>query len=260
MTDIIFYSLEQQDEFIYNIFDHKKGGYFLDIASGHPVAGNNTYSLEKYNQWTGLSFDVYDSVHLYGWDDTRTSRFVHMDVCTDQFTEFLRRNVPKDLIVDYVSLDVNGPHPDMVTDALRRVIDAGVKFKAVTFEHEVHVGYEGNRTESRKLLEAQGLIRLFEDVKLWGVQFTNPTIQSFEDWWIDPQYFDPKLLEAARSNMYYPDVIEVLKENRNNPYTATHANCRAFRSEYTTFWHDGERAEITNWFNQIAPYSDRNHK
>ena len=252
MQQIAFYSHEQQDEFIYNIFDHKQNGTFLDIASGHPIIGSNTASLEKFNQWTGFSFDIVNSIELYQWDYFRTSKFIHMDVCSEQFTQFLKDNIPKDLVIDYVSLDVNGPQPDMVTTALRRVVDAGVKFKAVTFEHEIHVGYDGNRTASREILESLGLIRLFDDVRLWGVQFTtNPITQAFEDWWIDPTYFDPKILEAQRSNLFYPEVIEVIKQNRNNPYIATHNCCRAFPDEYNTYWHEGERIEIEQWIRHV---------
>jgi hypothetical protein len=245
------YSHEQQDEFIYNIFDHKTNGYFLDIAAGHPIIGSNTYSLEKFNQWTGFGFDIVDS-ETYGWSEHRTSNFVQMDVCSEEFTTFLKNNIPQDLVVDYVSLDVNGPTEEMVTTALQRVIDAGVKFKAVTFEHEVHRGIDINRTESRKLLEGLGLVRLFEDVRLWGIQYhTNPTNQSFEDWWIDPQYFDPKLLEAARADLFYPDVIKVLQENRNNPYEVIHHCCRAFREEYDTFWHEADFQDIIRWYQKI---------
>jgi len=42
---IEFYSLEQQDEFILNLFDHKRNGTFLDVSCWHPIGGSNTYYL-----------------------------------------------------------------------------------------------------------------------------------------------------------------------------------------------------------------------
>ena len=46
-TNVVkFYSHEQQDEFIFNLFGAKRGGSFLDISCSHPVVGSNTYTLE----------------------------------------------------------------------------------------------------------------------------------------------------------------------------------------------------------------------
>ena len=201
---------------------------------------------------TSIPYTEKEDYEAYcGWSTIRKSPLHLIDVTTDQFTQFLKDNIPTDLVIDYVSLDVNGPRPDMVTEALERVLDAGVKFKSVTFEHEIHVGYDETLNDSRRILEELGFVKLAADVRLWGIQFSNPTTQSFEDWWIDPQYFDPKLLEAATSNLYYFDVIETIKNNRANSYTVQHHCNRAYPDEYDTFWHDGNRQELVSWFNQL---------
>lgn len=253
---IEFYSHEQQDEFVFNIFNHKTGGYFLDIAAGHPWIGSNTYTLEKQFGWQGLCFDVYDYEQNFQWSQHRSAPFVLMDVCTDQFTDFIKNTVPSRLVVDYVSLDVNGPNVDMVLIALKKLINSGIRFKSVTFEHECWLGdgNETNRIESRKILEGLGLVRLFEDVKLWGLQFSRTGNYSFEDWWIDPLHFDYRLLLAKRSNLFYNEAIEVLKENRSNTYLAKHMCSRAHQEEYCTFWNPGERQEVLNFFEQIKSH------
>jgi hypothetical protein len=251
MNTLEFYSHEQQDEFIFNLFNGKSNGFFLDIAAGHPMIGSNTYMLEKNFNWTGIGFDIYDSEALYQWSQLRQSRFVAMDVCTEQMTTFLSSNIPSDLVVDYVSLDVNGPAEDLVLVALEKVLDAGVKFKACTFEHEFHRGITGNRDKSRQLLEARGMKRLFGDVKLWGLQFEKTGEYSFEDWWVDPAYFEPEILSIQADNLFYCDAVSTIKNYRNIPHIAVHNCCRAFRDEYKTFWNPSEHAEIMRWFEQI---------
>lgn len=249
---IDFYSLEQQDEFIFNIFDQKTNGTFLDVCCWHPIGGSNTYTLEKQFGWSGVCFDINDSERLYQWSSHRKSPFVNMDVTSPQFKEYLKNNIPPGQIIDYVSLDVDGL---ATLEALKSIIDAGVKFKAVTYEHEYCLYNTLYRDPARKILEDLGFVRLFSDIKAWTINLTatqndNDT-ESFEDWWIHPDYFDPALPSIKASNLYYDQCIDILKKFKNANYDCKHQCCRAFPDEYTFYLREEDRAPMLELFRRL---------
>ena len=246
MSTIEFHSHEQQDEYIYNIFNKKQNGFFLDISCGNPTIGSNSYTLEKFCGWTGIGFDILDVEARDGWSSKRTSPFVQMDVTSSQMTEYLKTNIPADLVVDYISLDVDAGGTSLALQALQRVLDAGVKFKAMTFEHEYHSHGPELRDTQRKLLEAQGMVMLFEDVKGWTIgNSRHNNTEYYEDWWIHPDYFDVSLLGVKTQGLYTFECVEVLRNYLNqNDYTADHVCCRSFPDEYKLFWDSREEA---NW-------------
>ena len=249
---IEFYSLEQQDEFIFNIFNYKTNGTFLDVSCWHPVGGSNSYTLENQFGWTGFGFDINDSNTLYSWNTHRTSPFVQMDVLSKEFTQYLKDNIPAGEVIDYVSLDVDGL---ATVQALENIIAAGVKFKAVTFEHEFFIHNEIFRDASRKILEDLGFVRLFSDIKLLTVNMASQhkinDTESFEDWWIHPDYFDKNLLTISATSLYYKECIELLKKFKNADYTCTHHCCKAFPDEYTYYLDTADVGPMLELFERI---------
>lgn len=247
MQYIEFNSHEQQDEFIFNLFAGKRNGTFLDISCSNPRIGSNTFTLEKYQEWEGYCFDIMDVDELYRWTKVRSSPCVIGDATTEGLTEFLKENVTD--VVDYISLDVDSANNNLAFVVLNRVIDSGVRFRAMTFEHEHYIHGDTLRAPSRELLESQGYVRLFEDVKPW-IYGPNDTF-SFEDWWIDPKYFDESILSVQASNLFYFECVDRLRKVMNIPYRAQHNCCRAWPDQYCLYWHDREKAELTEYFRQF---------
>lgn len=239
--NIEFHSHEQQDEFIFNLFFGKTNGFFLDIACGHPRIGSNTYTLEKYNNWNGFGFDIGNVEGELQWSQYRKSGFVQLDVTSQAMTDYLKAAVPQDQVVDYISLDVDAGGRNLALPALERVLAAGIRFKAMTFEHEAHIHGPDVRNKVYELLTAQGYVPLFEDVRLWAGGLSDDTNYTFETWWIDPTHFDPKVLEAKSSRLYYFDCVEKLKNTLGNDYQATHVCSRGWPEEYSLFWNDSDR-------------------
>lgn len=253
MQTIEFYSHEQQDEFIFNLFQKKTNGFFLDISCGNPIIGSNTYALEKFCGWTGFGFDITDAEGTHQWSQKRTAQFVQADATSPELTEFLKANIPAGTIVDYISLDVDAAGTNLAFKALQRVIDSGVRFKAMTFEHEYYQHGDSIRSPARELLESQGYVRLFEDVRLWACGQQDDSTMYFEDWWIDPAHFDPSILESARTGLYYYRCVERLKKALGNEYTATHRCSRAWPEEYNLFWTQGEEDNLKEFFKHTLP-------
>lgn len=253
MKTINFYSFEQQDEFIVNLFKLKKQGFFLDIACQNPIQGNNTYTLEKEFDWNGLCFDIDDThtklgyvtadgqIHKPRWEEVRNSPFIQMDATSDLFKNFLVDRIPKDLVVDYISLDVDTPTgQNLALDVLHKIIEAGVRFKAMTFEHEVYK--HTIQQSSREILENQGYRRLFSNVRLWGGGIYPDEGAFFEDWWIDPRYFDPNILDIASTGQYFFDCAEAMKTYAKSEYQP-HRHCSVAHARevdiYSTYGHHG---------------------
>lgn len=256
MQTIEFYSHEQQDEFIYNLFQQKQNGIFLDISCGNPIIGSNTYALERFCGWTGFGFDISNVEQDHQWSAKRTARFVQSDATSQALTDFLSTNIPSGTVVDYISLDVDANGTNLAFLALERVIASGIRFRAMTFEHEAHIHGDKIRQPARALLESQGYVRLFEDVRLWSGGVSNDQSAHFEDWWIDPSQFDPSLLEAAQTGQHYFKCVADLKEHLGNQYTATHKCSRAWPEEYSVFWNDNERHQLEDLFSQMTKKRD----
>jgi hypothetical protein len=248
---IEFHSHEQQDEFIYNLFGCKNNGFFLDISCSTPKIGSNTYSLEKYCGWTGIGVDLLDIEKLHKWSSHRTSKFIQADATSVDLTDLLISNIPSDRVVDYISLDVDAAGTNLAFLALERVIASGVKFKAMTFEHEHYIHGNKIRGPARELLESKGYIRLFEDVQYWDEGADGGKNMRFEDWWIHPDYFDEKIISAAKSDLYYYQCIDHLKDLMGHTYTATHVCSRGWPEEYSMFNHQAEEQALAGILSNI---------
>ena len=45
--DLGFHQMTDQENFIINILNKKKNGYYVELGAAHYSKGNNTYTLEK---------------------------------------------------------------------------------------------------------------------------------------------------------------------------------------------------------------------
>ena len=254
--NIEFHSHEQQDEFIFNLFKDQKEGFFLDISCGHPLIGSNSYALEKYCGWKGFGFDIGDVEADLQWSQHRTNPFIKMDATSANLTDFLISNIPVGKVVDYISLDVDAAGTNLALQSLKRVLDSKIRFKAMTFEHECHIHGPDIRDEASALLETQGYIRLFEDVRLWGGGIVDDAGATFEDWWIDPQYFDSNITTITDTGPYYWEAVAELKKFQKNEYTAKHRCCRAWPDEYDLFWNDGDERTQKDFMSRMTQRID----
>jgi len=53
-----WYSADKQDQIIAKYFNHKKGGYFVELGGDTGIRKSNTFGLESYLKWNGLVIEA----------------------------------------------------------------------------------------------------------------------------------------------------------------------------------------------------------
>jgi len=175
----------RQDEFVVNMTNHKKNGFFLEIGSMDPVKINNTYILEKEYGWTGIMVE-YDKKWLSHYQEKRPNSIHAMEDATkiNYKTLFEENNVPLNSDYLQIDLEVNDGGTMRTLNKLKKEVLGKYKFATITFEHDIyHTNFLNTRLESRKIFEDLGYLRIFSDVNSVG---SCP----FEDWYIHPELID----------------------------------------------------------------------
>jgi hypothetical protein len=194
------YSDAYQDIFTLKLFNNQKG-FYLDIGCSDGISKNNTYLLEC-NGWKGISIDNRIS-------EIEQFRLNRKDPCylVDATEKTLilnileKENSPKS--IDYLSLDID----DSSLACLLNFPHYKYRFKFLTFEHDIYAGRQDcidRKKQAPPFLESLGYIRIVDNVSLDGLLY--------EDWFIDPIYFDIKRFKNIinESNLSYQDIFERL--------------------------------------------------
>lgn len=153
-------------------------GYWLEIGAGHPIKANNTYLLEQQG-WQGYSLELTDVTAA--WQGQRQTVPVITDALEFDYYDLPRHDW------DYLSIDIE---PAAHTyHCLRRIIQAGHRFRAVTFEHDLYADPDNQHIQKAALefLESYGYRRYIKNVS----RVDRPEIV-FEDWYVGPGDLRPE--------------------------------------------------------------------
>jgi hypothetical protein len=177
-----------QDEWIYKaavLGEQLRVGTFLDVGCGHPIDGNNTFELERLG-WHGVLVDV-NGIFRSVIRENRSSPFVCADAALIDWSEIWLEHALPD-VIDYLSFDVDGA----LMPAFENLPFDRARFRYLTIEHD-HYAY-GNRprAQMRVMLGDLGYELLCPDVMCNGL--------AYEDWWIDPDLVDARMVAAFRTS------------------------------------------------------------
>lgn len=167
------YSQVGQDKWVLSLFPKGHKGFFLDLGCNDPSFYNNTLLLEEQG-WFGYAFDLSNLKEAWM---SRSAEFIQSNVLSYDFEN--NKNIPK--LVDYMSVDVDDLGTNYKT--IKRLLELGFDFKALTIEHNLYIGEAFARFErapQRELLWSLGYILVHGDV--------DDSDNKFEDWWINPKY------------------------------------------------------------------------
>lgn len=166
-----------QDLFVINILKEKKNGLFFDIGGGEPIKINNTYLLEKYYNWSGISIDN-NAEYKVQWDnsDRNSSNYLVDDALTVNYDKLLTDLLEKNKTdrIDYLSIDLEPP--EITLQTLLKFPLEKCRFSVITFEHDYYRNNLHILETSRKLFEKHNYKLVIDN------------INHQEDWWIDSTY------------------------------------------------------------------------
>lgn len=113
-----------------------KNGIYLEIGACLPQLSSNTYVLEVYNNWKGISIEL-DTSRIPVWeaDSDRKNKVYWDNALTFDYADALLKN-DLTMKVNYLSCDIEPPSNTFL--ALQRVIDQGITFDCITFEHDLY--------------------------------------------------------------------------------------------------------------------------
>lgn len=179
------YSQTYQDMFVLTMLNGKQHGKFLEIGAQDPIVFSNTYLLETIFGWNGISIDIDETV-VQKHKELRKNNFILGNALKVNY-EAVLSNYPKQ--IDYLQIDID---PSIQSfNCLSMLPLKDYRFSVITFEHDAYRDENGSyvRTASRTILKQHGYI-------LMAGNISNTSHDDvYEDWWVDPNTVDPKLIE-----------------------------------------------------------------
>ena len=179
------YSQALQDMFILSVLNGKRNGTFLEVGGYAPIFISNTYLLEKYFGWSGVSIDYDPIVEPQFRNTGRTAKFITADATKLDYDKILSEFSSNHL--GYLQIDVE---PNIQSlNCLKLIPLDKYKFSVITFEHD-HYSKEtpkeyndAIRKESEEILESYGYIAVAKNIENLGED-------EFEGWYLLKEDFD----------------------------------------------------------------------
>lgn len=182
-----------QDIFVLSMFNGMREGTYLEIGSCFGEDLNNTCILERYYGWRGTGVDI-DREFVADYNANRTNQAVLGDALQVDYVKMLRDAGIESNDIDYLSCDCEPP--TVTFAALQRVIDQGLRFGVITFEHDCYAHGPEIRDSSREYLQSKGYELVVSNIS------ASPNLdnQNFEDWWVHPELVDPAFIELFKAD------------------------------------------------------------
>ena len=171
------YSEAYQDMFVLSMLNGKKNGTYLEIGSGDPVYGNNTYLLEKDFGWKGISLDISEEF-VKAHNNQRNHMCLLKDATATNYAALFAAHGVGD-VIDYLQIDCDPPSVSF--KALLSIPFEKYKFRVITFEHDHYANpTEGYREKSRNFLTSLGYV-------LFTSNISPDKNRPYEDWFVHPE-------------------------------------------------------------------------
>lgn len=161
-----------QDLFAYQICKNKT---YIEIGANRPIKRNNTYLLEN-KGYKGYSIEFNTKWQRF-WNKAQRKNNIYF---TDAITfDYLQANQENNLTnkIGYLSCDI-----EPVTNtfsALKRVINQGIEFECITFEHDIYQSDIDLREKVNSFLFKNNYKIAVNDVYLYP-----DTNKVFETWYV----------------------------------------------------------------------------
>ena len=180
-----------QEEFVLDLLEDKKGGYYVELGAFHSKNGSNTNILENKFDWKGVSFEIKEEFRKE-FNENRSNPCMG-DALDFNYISYFEENLfPKQ--IDYLQVDIDSGYkldgrPDgsayTSLHGLLAVPLNSYRFTVITFEHDSNMYWRNNvmRDVQREILDSLG--------------YSLVVRTESEDWWVDPSVID---LESYRKH------------------------------------------------------------
>lgn len=158
----------KQDQFALQVARHKT---YIEIGAAYPRKINNTFLLEQQG-WKGFHVELNES-HKNSWEDDkeRNNKIYWDNAITFDYLKAITEN-KLDTHIGYLSVDTEPPENTFA--ALKRVIEQGITFDCITFEHDKYQARIDIDAEVTEYLQKYGYKVAVENVYRWKKFRTDP--------------------------------------------------------------------------------------
>ena len=178
-----------QDLFARVVYSHTGFNTYLEIGSGDPESGNNTFILEKMG-WSGISIEI-DRNLVQRFKEFRANTILQYDATKLNYGELLSSSTKP--LTGYLQIDIDPPAQSLA--CLKSLPLKTHRFAAITFEHDAYSHGNTFRDIQRKLLKKNGYVMVRGDVT-WRPG------APFEDWWVDGNLLNKKQVRQIRRALF----------------------------------------------------------
>ena len=189
-NNLLKHSQAGQDVFALEVVKNNKT--YIEIGANHFKNSNNTYPLEVSNNWLGFSLELSQKKFRQVWEEQteRTNKIYWENAITFDYANAVRENKMPTRI-GYLSCDIE-PAANTFA-ALKKVIEDGISFDCITFEHDNYKSDLDYDSIAREYLKDKGYKVAVENVyamnkpnRLFETWFVNNDIEytpmSFDQW------------------------------------------------------------------------------
>lgn len=161
-----------QDIFALQVCKNKT---YIEIGANRPIKRNNSFLLEQ-NDFVGYSIEYNTKWQRYWTKSGRKNKIYFADAINFDYINANKENNISNL-VGYLSCDI-----EPVTNtfsALKKVIESGILFECITFEHDFYQSAVDLRYKVDSYLEKKGYKIAVNDVYLYPEK-----TKIFETWYV----------------------------------------------------------------------------
>jgi hypothetical protein len=191
-----------QESFVLSMLQEKLGGYYVEVGSGRPFNGNNTFILESMFKWIGVGLDLNDK-NVLEYNKNRKNPSIATDAITFNYSEYFKNNnFPKQ--IDFLQIDIDSSGLETKYSgngnllALMNIPLIEYRFSVIIFEHECIQNYKNKpiRDAQREMLSALDYVLLGST--------------GLEDWWVDPKVISREVYKTEYFLSIYPHVDKTI--------------------------------------------------
>jgi hypothetical protein len=165
-----------QDIFAYSVLG--PNNTYIEVGANHPYKHSNTYELEVTHGYKGFSLELNESKWRNRWQHhaERKNKIYWDNAITFNYLDAVKNNEMLNE-VGYLSIDIEPPSNTFA--ALQTVINSGITFKCITFEHDAYQSSDVDYNSiSKDFLKSNGY-----KVAVKNVYYDNP-LNHFETWFV----------------------------------------------------------------------------